>query len=129
LPEGVRSCAYIPFSQLLPRAAALVHHGGIGTTAQALAAGIPQLVMPMSHDQADNAARIERLGVGRSLVPRRFQAPAVARLLDELLNSTAVATCCREVAQKFHGVDPIADACRLIEETVPHPALTVTPSH
>ena len=42
LPEGVRHCAYMPFSPLLPRSAALVHHGGIGTKAQALAAGIPQ---------------------------------------------------------------------------------------
>jgi rhamnosyltransferase subunit B len=119
LPEGVRHCAYIPFSQLLPRSAALVHHGGIGTTAQALAAGIPHLVMPMSHDQPDNAARIVRLGVGRSLPPKKFKAPAVARLLDELLNSADVAARCREVAHKFDGAEPIADACRLIEEMLP----------
>jgi rhamnosyltransferase subunit B len=119
LPNGVRHCAYIPFSQLLPRSAALVHHGGIGTTAQALAAGIPHLVMPMSHDQPDNAARIVRLGVGRSLPPKRFKALAVARLLDELLNSADVAARCREIARKFDGAEPIADACRLIEEIVP----------
>jgi rhamnosyltransferase subunit B len=122
LPEGVRHCAYIPFSQLLPRSAALVHHGGIGTTAQALAAGIPQLVMPMSHDQPDNAARVERLGVGRSLPPQRFKAPAVARLLGELVNAPDVAARCREVAGRFHGVDPLGESCRLIEELVPRPA-------
>jgi rhamnosyltransferase subunit B len=118
LPEGVRHCSYIPFSQLLPRSAALVHHGGIGTTAQALAAGIPQLVMPMSHDQPDNAARIERLGVGRSLPPRKFTAPNVARRLDELLNAKEVPAHCREVAGKFQGTDPLADACRLIETAI-----------
>ena len=119
LPDGVRHCAYIPFSQVLPRAAALVHHGGIGTTAQALAAGIPQLVMPMSYDQPDNAARVERLGVGLSIAPRRFKPPAVARRLEELLSSPTVPARCSEVALKFQGADPIDDACRLIEETVP----------
>ncbi len=57
LPEGVISFPYIPFDAALPRAAAIVHHGGIGTTAQAIAAGIPQVVRPMAHDQPDNAAR------------------------------------------------------------------------
>jgi UDP:flavonoid glycosyltransferase YjiC (YdhE family) len=119
LPDGVRHSAYVPFSQLLPRSAVLVHHGGIGTTAQALAAGVPQLVMPMSHDQPDNAARVERLGVGRSLPPKRFKAPAVARLLGELLDAPAVAARCREVARRFDGAEPIAETCRLIEEMVP----------
>jgi rhamnosyltransferase subunit B len=125
LPDGVMHCPYIPFSQLLPRSAALVHHGGIGTTAQALAAGVPQLVMPMSHDQPDNAARVVRLGVARSLPPHRFKAPAVARLLDELVNSATLAERCREVARNFHGADPITEACRLIEESLPrHAAVT-----
>src|SRR5690606_14357109 len=64
LPDTVKHVPYAPFSQLLPRCATLVHHGGIGTTAQGLAAGVPQLIMPMSHDQPDNADRIQRLGVG-----------------------------------------------------------------
>ncbi len=121
LPDGIVHCPYMPFSQLLPHSAALVHHGGIGTTAQALAAGIPQLVMPMSHDQPDNAARIARLGVGRSLPPHRFKAQAVARVLDELLKSTTVSERCREVARNFHGAEPIAEACRLVEEMLPRP--------
>jgi UDP:flavonoid glycosyltransferase YjiC (YdhE family) len=122
LPDGVLHCSYIPFSEVLPRSAALVHHGGIGTTAQALAAGIPQLVMPMSHDQPDNAARLARLGVGRSLPPRRFTAPAVAQVLDEMLKSDTVAERCREVARNFHGSDPIGEACRLVEKLVPRKA-------
>jgi UDP:flavonoid glycosyltransferase YjiC (YdhE family) len=119
LPEGVIHCSYCPFSQLLPRAVALVHHGGIGTTAQALAVGIPQLVMPLSHDQPDNAARVRRLGVGRSLSPKQFRAPAVTRLLGELLDSPEVAARCREVARKFDGANPVAEACRLIEDLLP----------
>src|SRR5215217_4867358 len=50
LPPGVIHVDYAPFSQLLPRCAAIVHHGGMGTSAQSMAAGVPQLVTPMAHD-------------------------------------------------------------------------------
>ena len=81
LPPDVRHVDYVPFSRLLPHCAALVHHGGIGTAAQALAAGIPQLVVPMAHDQPDNAARLNRLGVAEVLPARRFRAPRASAAL------------------------------------------------
>ncbi|MEO6810491.1 MAG: glycosyltransferase [Isosphaeraceae bacterium] len=115
LPEGVRHVSYVPFSQLLPRASALVHHGGIGTSAQALAAGIPQLIMPMAHDQPDNAARLTRLGVGRALRPQAFHAPAVADALSALLGSSDVASRCRSLASRVLEADPMGDACASIE--------------
>jgi UDP:flavonoid glycosyltransferase YjiC (YdhE family) len=59
LPAEIRHVKYAPFSRLLPRCAAIVHHGGIGTSSQALAAGVPQLVAPMGFDQADNAMRLK----------------------------------------------------------------------
>src|SRR5262249_52129390 len=62
LPGWARHFRYVPFSQVFPRVAAVVHHGGIGTTAQGLAAGVPQLIMPLGYDQLDNAARVARLG-------------------------------------------------------------------
>jgi UDP:flavonoid glycosyltransferase YjiC (YdhE family) len=116
LPPNVRHFAFAPFSQLLPRCAALVHHGGIGTSSQALAAGIPQVVMPMAHDQPDNAERMRRLGVARWLRPRAFRGSAVAKLLEELLGSGEVAVKCKEVASRFHQVDARSEACRVIEE-------------
>ena len=85
LPESVRCFGFLPMGQLLPHCAAIVHHGGIGTTAQGLAAGMPQLIMPMAFDQPDNAARAVRLGVARSIAPRAFRPRAAARLLAELL--------------------------------------------
>ena len=115
LPSGVTHASYAPFSAVLPRAAALVHHGGIGTTAQALAAGRPQLVMPMTFDQPDNAARLRRLGVGRALSPRRFRGAAVARELRELLESAAVARRCAGAARRFDGIDPVGRTCQVIE--------------
>ena len=114
LPPGVRHAEYTPFGSLLSRAAALVHHGGIGTAAQALRAGCPQSVMPMAFDQPDNAVRLQRLGVGRYLRPSRFTGLAVARDLDALLDSEDVASACRAVASRFEGIDPVAETCDLI---------------
>lgn len=116
LPAGVRHFDYVPFSQVLPKAAAIVHHGGIGTTSQALRAGIPQLLMPMAHDQPDNAARLARLGVGDWLPPAKFAGQAVADKLAKLLDSAEVAASCRAVAGRFEGVEPFAEACRVVEE-------------
>ncbi len=115
LPEGVRRADYAPFSLVLPRAAALVHHGGIGTSAQALAAGRPQLVMPMTFDQPDNAARLQRLGVARTLPPKRFSGASVARELAALIESAIVARKCADVARRFDSIDPVGQTCDIIE--------------
>jgi len=116
LPAGVKHFTYVPFSELLPQAAALVHHGGIGTMAQAMAAGIPQLIMPLAHDQPDNAARIQRLGIGDALFPKAFKPPALSAKLETLLNSTSVKQSCASVAQKFAGRSGLAEAAVAIEK-------------
>ena len=100
LPAGVIHCAYAPFTQLLPRAAALVHHGGIGTTSQAYAAGIPQLLMPMAHDQFDNADRIARLNLGDWLPRKKFTTPRVSEKLARLLSAPDVAAACQRISQQ-----------------------------
>lgn len=116
LPDGVVHVSYAPFSLLLPRVAALVHHGGVGTSAQGMASGVPQLVMPLGHDQFDNAARMRRLGVARSLLPEQFRGPAVAEQLRALVDVPEVAARCREVAGRFVGApDPMALASEAIE--------------
>lgn len=116
LPEAMLHAPYAPFGALLPRAAALVHHGGIGSAAQAMRAGIPQLVMPSNYDQPDNAVRLARFGVGVALPPRWFTAGSVARALRRLLASPAVAAQCRAVAARFAGADPIDKTCDLLEQ-------------
>jgi rhamnosyltransferase subunit B len=86
LPPGMAWAPSARLDRLLPRAATLVHHGGIGTTAQALRAGVAQLVVPSAYDQFDNAARVERLGVGLAWWPwRRLEAGPMARTLGRLL--------------------------------------------
>ena len=79
LPSGVKTFGYLPFSDVLPHAAMLVYHGGIGTLAQTIKAGIPHLVVPSGHDQFDNGWRIEQLGLGRSIPQTRYRADRVVR--------------------------------------------------
>lgn len=115
LPDGVRYFEYVPFSRVLPRAAALVYHGGIGTASQALAAGIPHLVVPYSYDQPDNAERLRRLGVGRTIFQRFYWTGRAERALRELTTSKGVAAACRRWADEIAAADPSAQTCALIE--------------
>lgn len=112
LPPSIRHDSYVALQRLAPRGAALVHHGGIGTTAQALRAGIPQLVTPVFFDQPDNARRIAALGVGRPV--QAYNAAAVAQQLANLLDSAAVRQDCARVKDLFAAGDPVADICRRI---------------
>lgn len=115
LPPTVMHADYAPFSLVFPRASVVIHHGGIGTTAQCLAAGVPQLIMPLAFDQPDNANRLERLGVGRTLYPKHFTGAAVAAKVKDLLGSADVATACQACAAKMRADDPVNEVCRLIE--------------
>lgn len=116
LPTGVVHFPWAPFSLLLPRAAALVHHGGIGTCGQGLAAGAPQVVMPMAYDQLDNGLRLKRLGVGAVVQLRQFRGPKVASSLRGLLESADVKQRCGELARKCDGAATLERACDLLED-------------
>lgn len=115
LPPEVLHADYAPFSDLLPRCAAVVHHGGIGSSAQGLAAGVPQLATVMAFDQLDNARRLERLGVGRWVMIRKFTGRRGSELLGQLLNSPEVAAACERLKAKLAGARPLDEACGLIE--------------
>ena len=127
LPAGIVHFPYVPFSQLLPQAAALVHHGGIGSTAQALAAGIPQLIMAMAYDQPDNAQRVARLGVGGGLFRHQFRAPRVAKMLDRWLGCVEMAARCQRVAEHFPAARPIQTTANLIEQLLSAPPISSSP--
>ncbi len=116
LPALVRHVEYAPFTQLLPRCAALVHHGGIGTTAQALRAGCPQLIMPMAYDQFDNAQRVSKLGAGASISVRNYRASRIAAQLRPPLDSVNVREKCAAISRQFTGIHPLDQAADLIEK-------------
>jgi UDP:flavonoid glycosyltransferase YjiC (YdhE family) len=102
---------YAPFSELMPGAAAIVHQGGIGTTAQALRAGKPMLVVPWSHDQPDNANRLQRLGVARTIARRRYRAKRVARELELLLSDDSYSRRAAEVGAGVAAENGTQAAC------------------
>lgn len=113
LPDGVIAIDRAPHQLLFPRASAVVHQGGAGTTAQALRAGCPTLVVPHSHDQPDNAVRVARLGVARTLYPKRYTAARAAGELRRLLDDRMYAERGRQVARIVAmegGADAAADA-------------------
>ena len=101
LPSSVMWQAHVPFSLLLPRVAAVVHHGGIGTTVEAFRAGTPQLIVPFAYDQFDNGLRAKRLGVGDVLLAKRLSARRMQKQLAHLLDSYDVRRACCTIAQKM----------------------------
>lgn len=115
LPPSIRHATYVPLSKLLPRAAAIAHHAGIGTIAAACAAGIPQLLTPLTFNQPDDAARVARRGLGLVVAPRRYRAERIARTLDELIRSETIRSRCREIAQHMAGENGIERACEVLE--------------
>jgi UDP:flavonoid glycosyltransferase YjiC (YdhE family) len=124
LSDQERTEAYVPFSRVFFRCAAIVHHGGIGTSAQALAAGVPQLTMPLAFDQPDNATRLWRLGVARWIRPKEFRGEHVASQLAALVDDARVAQRCRHWAGEIRRRDALADTCALLEALIPTGGLT-----
>jgi rhamnosyltransferase subunit B len=113
LPAGVVHYRYVPLELLLPRAKAFVHHGGVGSTSQAMAAGIPQVIVALAHDQFDNAARVASLNVGGSVGVKRITGPKLAKVLQRLCDDADVLAACRTVAGKLSrrdGLTLAADA-------------------
>lgn len=102
--RDIMVCSYAPHSLLFPCAAAIIHHGGVGTTGQALRAGKPQLVVPFMGDQFDHADRITRIGVGLSTTPRRF-ATEGASLIQSLLDHPGFSASAATIGKRVAGED------------------------
>lgn len=114
LETGIRTVRNIPFREVFPYACIVVHHGGLSTTAQALFAGSPQLVVPFAHDQFNNAARIKRLGAGLSLSSRKVSETSVRKVFDQCLDNQQMNQRTQDLALQFqhqpHGPDLAAKA-------------------
>ena len=115
LPKTILYVPFVSLSLLLPRCCGFVHHGGIGSAAQAMAAGIPQLIRPQAHDQFDNAIRIVDLGIGDSLKPISFTPKALARRLKCLIESESIRSRCQALAASMSGKHGISQAVDVIE--------------
>ena len=114
-PPGVAAFDYAPYAATFARAAAVVHQGGVGTTAQALRAGVPALVVPFNFDQPDNAARVARLGAGRVLPAGQYDAARATRALRALLDDPLTARKAREAADRLRSENGVEAACDELE--------------
>jgi rhamnosyltransferase subunit B len=116
LPDSICVAEYAPYSGLFPRAAMVVHQGGVGTTAQCLRAGKPMLIMPYSHDQPDNARRMRRLRVSRTIQRENYTPARVARKLSKMLAEPEFATKAESVAFRLEREDGVKAACDALEQ-------------
>ena len=113
---------FVSMNQTLPRVAAAIHHGGIGTIAACFSAGVPQLIRPMFSDQPDNAARVTRLGVGSWLPNARFRVAEIVRTLEPLIGDPQVASQCQIYRERMQAIDGLTIAADLIASLILSPA-------
>jgi UDP:flavonoid glycosyltransferase YjiC (YdhE family) len=129
LPDGVVAFDYAPFSELFPRSAAIVHHGGIGTTGMAMRSGRPTLITPCAWDQPDNAERAARLGIARTLPLERYTAVRVAAELRHLLKRPTYTQRASVVGEQVRQEDGARVGCdalsMLLEGRAPRAELRV----
>jgi UDP:flavonoid glycosyltransferase YjiC (YdhE family) len=118
LPEGIIALDYVPYQSLLPKACAVVHHGGVGTTSQGLLAGVPALIVPFAFDQADNAEHARKAGTSRTLYRDKYFAPRVADELDHLLRQPSYASRVLAVSRELQQENGPARAADLIEQVL-----------
>ena len=120
LPSSILFCAFAPFQKLFPLCAAVVHHGGVGTVANAMASGTPQLIQPICFDQMDNGARVKRLGIGDWLTGGRASGTEIAKALTALMTPDTSARC-RAMATRFEKINALELAGDHIERLALEP--------
>jgi UDP:flavonoid glycosyltransferase YjiC (YdhE family) len=127
LPSGLIAVPYASFAALLPRACATVHHGGLGTTAQALRAGRPSLVIPFANDEFDQAARVHRLGLGGSLYAGRLSERRLRAALASILSDQSIAQQAAAMGERLRQEDGAERAVDELESLIAAPARSPQP--
>lgn len=116
LPPGVRAFGYAPFSTTLARGCATVHHGGVGTTAQAMRAGKPMVIIPFAHDQFDNAARVNRMGISATVQREKVSAASLSKALSTLLDDPVTLESATRLGHLLADEDGADVAAQAMEE-------------
>jgi rhamnosyltransferase subunit B len=117
LPPGIKCFQRAPLSLIAPRARVVVHHGGIGTTAQVMRSGCPSVVVPFAHDQFDNALRIAQLGLGVTLSRRKMTVANLISALEEVLNDGPIRARCQAMKEKLDAEDGAVEAAQILERS------------
>ena len=113
----ILSLPYVSYAEVFPHAAAIVHQGGSGTTAQALRAGRPQLIVPFGWDQPDNGMRVARAGAGICMARREYQMGAAVSGLKALLENSSYEARARSLAIEMQAEEGLPAACDALERT------------
>jgi rhamnosyltransferase subunit B len=118
LPPSIHVAQYAPYSRIFPRASLIIHQGGVGTTAQALRAGKPMLLMPYSHDQPDNARRVRRLGVAKVIPRHHYEGHAAARVIREMLEDPKYKERAAAIGMQMEGEHGVCTAVDALEALI-----------
>lgn len=114
LPDEIMAVHSAPYHWIFPQGAAIVHQGGVGTTGQAMRSGKPMVVMPFAHDQHDNAARVEHLGIGKTFSRNRLTPRTLTESLDQLLNDPEIQNKAAAVGRSIRAENGLNEACDAI---------------
>ncbi len=115
LPSTIKWADHLPFASTMLYTSAVIHHGGINTSARALASGIPQLVLAEGVDRPDNAFHLQQLGVAEYLLPPYWTPERVATSLSRIAQSHEVRQSAQSISNRISRVKAVADACAVIE--------------
>lgn len=115
LPERCLVVDHLPFGVVMPHCSTVIHHGGLGTTGAAAAAGVPQLILAFGADRPDNGQRIADCGIGEFLLLPQCTVPAVADSLQRLTTSSQLRARCRQASAKILEQDGASLAAELAE--------------
>jgi UDP:flavonoid glycosyltransferase YjiC (YdhE family) len=118
LPPGVHWFPALPFATLMPEVAAVLHHGGILTSARAIRSGTPQVVLAHGVDRPDNARRLHRLGLAEWLPAARWTTTDIAALLRRVLTEPGYRQRADELAPGTDSDTALDTACQALEALI-----------
>jgi UDP:flavonoid glycosyltransferase YjiC (YdhE family) len=117
LPENIFATEPVPFEFLFPKMAAVVHHGGAGTTAAGLRAGVPSVITPLIYDQRFWSWCVEKTGAGTKPIPwNSLTSDNLSQAILEALNSTEMQTKAHQIGENIRNENGVENAVKLINE-------------
>ncbi len=117
LPPDVFQIESAPFAWLLPRMKAVVHHGGVGTTADALRAGVPSVIVPFTADQPYWGRRVHELGVGPApIVHKKLTVERLAEAIEAAVSDQAMRRRATELGAQLRSENGVARAVEIVEQ-------------